>query len=134
MSESAERLPLVLVVEDARSYRIVLRRLLVDEGTPPRPLVRMLEASNSLDALQLLVAQDPADPVRLVVADDRMPGLPGVDLLDVVGERWPGVARMLLSAYTTGEQVIGNGYRVVDKGRPDWYVKDAIMKLARGAP
>lgn len=123
-------LPLVLLVEDARSYRMLMRRMLSENGDGARPIVRLVEAGNSLDALQVLHNQDPADPVRLVIADDRMPGLQGLELLEIVGKLWPKTSRLLLSAYTTGEIVMTMRFPVVDKDRPDWLIRDLVMKLA----
>lgn len=132
MNAKEERLPLVLLVEDVRSYRLVLRRILTDKDDSSRLLVRLIEADNSLDALQVLVHQDPSDPIRLVVSDDRMPGLSGLELLEIVGRRWPGTARMLLSGYTTGDLVMSTEYAVLDKGIQDWVIRDFILKLAHG--
>lgn len=132
MSASEEQLPLVLLVEDVRSYRLVFRRILANRDDPSCSTVRLIEAENSLDALQVLVHQDPGDPIRLVVSDDRMPGLSGVELLDIVGQRWPGTERILLSGYTTGEMVMDAKYLVLDKGIQDWVIRDFILKLAHG--
>lgn len=44
-----------------------------------------------------------AGPFDLVVADLRMPGMWGHDLLRVVTRRWPDTRRILFTGFTTGE-------------------------------
>jgi CheY-like chemotaxis protein len=114
--------PTVLLVDDNAEYRRLLARVLrIDHG------IEAFELSSALAALTFLEAE----PVTLVVADLRMPGLDGRGLLDVVGKRWPGIRRMLLSAFTTGEMVAGAGYPVIDKGLSGWLICERIADLAR---
>ncbi|MGH8201333.1 MAG: HDOD domain-containing protein [Steroidobacteraceae bacterium] len=59
-------------------------------------------AESGEDALDELERCD----FHLVIADLRMPGMDGVELLRTVSERWPHAIRIALSGYAREEQVI----------------------------
>ncbi len=52
-------------------------------------------ASNAEQALAVLASE----PIAVIVADHRMPGMSGLDLLSTVRERHPHVVRILLTAH-----------------------------------
>ena len=43
-------------------------------------------------------------PFDAIVTDMRMPSMDGVQLLDIVAGRWPGIIRIVLSGYAEDEQ------------------------------
>ena len=57
---------------------------------------RMLTAERGDQALDLLESQK----VDLIIADQRMPGMTGVDLLARVRELHPEIVRLILTGYT----------------------------------
>jgi putative nucleotidyltransferase with HDIG domain len=57
--------------------------------------VRVFTASSAAEALALLGSE----PIQVVVSDQRMPGTTGAKLLAQVRERWPEIARILLTGY-----------------------------------
>ncbi len=77
----------VLIVDDEESVRNALRRLVEGEGHS------VLEASEAAEALEILRAQ----PVHLIMSDNMMPGMSGVDLLKLVRVRHPHVLRIILT-------------------------------------
>jgi len=79
----------LLCVDDEPSILSALRRLFRPHG------YRVLLAESGAAALELL-AQEPVD---LVLSDMRMPGMDGAQLLQAVRDRWPDVARLLLTGY-----------------------------------
>ena len=87
----------ILIVDDDPSVRISLAEALADETT----LVRA--AADAESALQLL-ADRPAD---VVLADVRMPGMDGVELLRLVRQRIPATEVVLMSAYDDLPTVAG---------------------------
>lgn len=114
----------VLLVDDSAEYRRILERMLrIDHG------IAVLEAANGLAALTLLERER----VDVVVVDLVMPGLPGDELLEVVGRRWPETRRVLLTAWSTAELVLSSAYEVLDKGLAGWLLTDRIACLAAGA-
>lgn len=88
---SAKGEPVVLLVDDESHVLAALRRGLRREA------VRVETASNGREALEWL-ADHSAD---LVISDQKMPGMSGVDLLKTIRARWPGIQRILLSGWTS---------------------------------
>ena len=67
----------VLVVDDVKTQRILMRSLLTTVGYG-----NVLEASNGVEALQILDAEkSKGRPVEVVISDWNMPQLTGLDLL-----------------------------------------------------
>lgn len=77
----------VLVVDDESEVRAALRRVVESEG------YTVLEAPNGEEALQILMSQ----PVHLIISDNNMPGMSGVDLLKLARVRHPNVQRIMLT-------------------------------------
>jgi CheY-like chemotaxis protein len=82
--------PTVLIVDDERSLRLYMARVLEDDG------YAVLEAANGLEALSLL--DDPqAENVRLVITDVLMPGMDGMDLATHLAGRTPSLPVLFIS-------------------------------------
>ena len=79
----------ILCVDDEPHIAAALRRLLRSAGHAVRV------AGSGEEALALLEAES-AD---LIISDMRMPGMDGAQLLALVRDRWPAVARVLLTGY-----------------------------------
>ncbi len=79
----------VLLVDDERENLEVLGALLEDEHD-------ILTAADGAAALRLLAAGSGVD---LVIADQRMPGMTGVELLTRIAAEHPDTVRMVLTAY-----------------------------------
>lgn len=70
---------LALVVDDSRTIRMILRRVLAEES------FEVLEAGNGREALQVLDASP--EPVSLVLADWNMPEMNGLELVKQLRSR-----------------------------------------------
>jgi len=100
----------VLFVDDEVNILKALQRLLRNED------MTVLCASRGSEALELLQKQ----PAQVVVTDQRMPEMSGVDLLSQVRERHPDVVRMMLTGYTEMNIAVdainrGEIYRLITK-------------------
>ena len=62
----------------------------------------ILTARNGEDAVRLLQTHD----IDVVVTDERMPGMSGVDLLVWIGSHCPGVMRIVLTGYADADMAI----------------------------
>jgi DNA-binding NtrC family response regulator len=62
----------------------------------------VLTAGHGLEALEVLDRES----VGVVLSDERMPGMRGVDLLAKVFERWPDVPRVIVSAYSDADRLL----------------------------
>lgn len=89
--EGAVRQDTVLVVDDEPDIRESVAQIL--ESTLGG--VEVATAADGDEALKRLAEGD----VDVVIADFRMPGMDGLELLKQVSERWPDVPRILMTAY-----------------------------------
>jgi len=80
----------VLLVDDDKIARRVAQQFLEDRLVG----VEVVTATDAPGALQLLEAQE----FQAVVADFRMPGMDGLELLQAVRDRWPKAGRIMLTA------------------------------------
>lgn len=87
--------PLVLLVDDEPLSLDTLRRTLEED-------FEVRTASNALEAQRILVDE----LIEVIVSDQRMPDVTGVELLTQVRERWPQVIRIIISGYTDPQDLI----------------------------
>ncbi|CAG1012137.1 partial Hydrogenase transcriptional regulatory protein hupR1, partial [Burkholderiales bacterium] len=92
---NAEELPLVLIVDDEQRSLETLRRTLEEE-------FRVVVAASAEDALRVLESEF----VQVVLSDQRMPNMSGVEFLRRVREQWPDAIRMIISGYTDPADII----------------------------
>ena len=100
----------VLFVDDEVNILKALQRLLRSEE------MNVVCAARGSEALEILEKV----PAQVVVTDQRMPEMSGVDLLSQVRERHPDVIRMMLTGYTEmniAVEAINRGeiYRLITK-------------------
>ena len=94
--------PTILFVDDEPHVTHSLTRALY--GRP----YALLRAHSSQEALALLAQQ----PIDIVIADEKMPGLPGSELLALVRKQFPHTIRMVL----TGQASIEAAVRAINEG------------------
>ncbi|MEX2261567.1 MAG: HD domain-containing phosphohydrolase [Bryobacteraceae bacterium] len=99
----------ILVVEDESPIRMVLGEALGQAG------YETAQAANAMDALGLL-ARGRFD---LVLSDVRMPGMSGLELLEAIRRRHPGVGVLLL----TGCEDVGTAVTAMKSGALDYALK-----------
>jgi len=99
---------LVLVVDDEEMILKSLRRLLSDLD------VRVLTADGGEPALELLRQND----VALIISDQRMPGMDGVEFLRQSREIAPEAVRILLTGYADVNASIG----AINSGEVKYYL------------
>lgn len=100
----------LLLVDDDPAVITVLEEVLSNDG------YRILSATCAEDALERLAINQ----VGVVVCDQRMPGMNGIELLRRVKEIYPDTVRILLSGYADRETVLdainqGAVYKVLAK-------------------
>lgn len=83
--------PVVLLVDDEDHVLSALRRSLRRES------IAVETARNGREALERLAE----NPVDLVISDQKMPGMTGVELLKTIRARWPATQRILLSGWSS---------------------------------
>lgn len=90
MSNPGDTGDTLLIVDDEANILSALTRLFRRDG------YRLLRAQGGGEALAVLEAND----VGVIVSDQRMPGMTGVQFLSKARERWPDTVRIMLSGYT----------------------------------
>ncbi len=87
--------PGILYVDDEPANRLVFGRTFEKH-------FRIWLAESGEEALAIL----DREPVAVLLADQRLPGMLGTELLAIAKEKHPGVVRMVLTAYSEVETVI----------------------------
>ncbi|MDE1183896.1 nitrogen regulation protein NR(I) [Paraburkholderia sp.] len=80
----------IWIVDDDQSIRWVLEKALARENFATRSFANVREASNALDH----------DSPQVLVSDIRMPGGSGLELLQTVRERLPGLPVIIMTAFS----------------------------------
>lgn len=114
--------PRVLIVDDEEQNLTIFR------GTFRREL-KVFTASSAQAGLELLEKE--SDPIPVVITDQKMPEMQGVDFLVKVREKWPESVRMVLTAYTDVDAIIdainrGNVYKFIYK---PWEKEDLLLTI-----
>lgn len=108
--------PILLAVDDDVSVlEAVVQDLRRHYGAAYR-VMRAASGQAALDTLAQLKARE--EPVALMVSDQRMPGMSGVDFLERARELYPEARRVLLTAYADTEAAI----RAINTARIHYYL------------
>ncbi len=99
----------VLVVEDERSMRRVLRAMLEKQG------FEVQTATNGLEAIAALNAHT----ISVIISDIKMPEMNGMELLSHVMGHLPGIPMILITAHGT----VDNAVEALKKGAFDYVTK-----------
>lgn len=111
----------ILLVDDEALVLMALKRSLFEED------LEIMTAASGEQALLLMEEQS----FKVVISDERMPGLQGSDFLSQVRERYPSTIRMMLTGHATLEAAMkavngGEIYRFFSK---PWNDQDLIFAL-----
>ncbi len=123
-ASNAPRLPVVLVVDDEARSQEALRRTLEED-------FEVFCASCAEEGLEVMQREW----VQIVLCDQRMPGMTGVQFLKEVRNRWPDAVRMVLSGYTDAEDIIGgiNEAGIWQYLLKPWQPEQMLLTLKRAA-
>lgn len=92
----------LLVVDDEANILAALARLFRRDG------YRLLRATSGTEALELLAENE----VGVILSDQRMPDMSGIEFLSEARKRWPDTVRIMLSGYTELSSVTDSVNRV----------------------
>jgi len=125
---SLRKLPAVLVIDDEVRSQEALRRTLEDD-------FEVFCASSAAEGMAILDREMPSAAIRIVLCDQRMPGMTGVAFLKDVRLRWPDVVRIILSGYTDAEDIITgvNEAGIWQYLLKPWQPEQLLLTLQRAA-
>lgn len=116
--------PVILVIDDEVRSQETLRRVLEDEN------YEVLTAGDAVSAEHILESV----MIDVILCDQRMPGMTGVEFLKRARDAWPNAVRMIISGYTDSEDIIGG---LNDAGIYQYITKpwdpDDLLKVVGGA-
>lgn len=87
----------IWIVDDDQSIRFVLEKALLRENLPTRSFTNPRDVLAALTVLE--DAHDDQAP-QILVSDIRMPGGSGLDLLEKVKQKFPGLPVIIMTAYS----------------------------------
>ncbi len=96
--------PVILAVDDEPEVVQAVQRDLRARYSSDYRVLWATGGQEALDTLKTLALQ--GDPVALLVVDQRMPGITGIDILRETLETYPNAKRTLLTAYADTEAAI----------------------------
>jgi DNA-binding NtrC family response regulator len=86
----------VLFVDDEPNFLSAIKRVLVEEP------YEIHVAGSAKEALSILEKKD----IQVIVADIRMPIMSGIELLEIVREKYPHIIRLVISGQTDIDTVL----------------------------
>ena len=96
--------PTILTVDDDPAVSAAITRDLRNRYGAEYRLVRVTSGADALDVLTRLALRD--QPVALIVSDERMPGMPGIEMLEKARVQAPQAKALLLTAYADTDVAI----------------------------
>ncbi len=108
--------PVILAVDDEPAVLSAVARDLRREYGARYRIVRATSGEEGLEALRQLRLK--GEPVALLLVDQRMPGISGVELLTEAIPLFPEAKRVLLTAYADTDAAI----RAINEVRLDYYL------------
>jgi len=113
----------LLIVDDEANILAALARLFRRDG------YALLQATSGREALALLATHE----VGVIITDQRMQDMSGVQLLATARERWPDSVRIILSGYTELSSVTdsvnqGAIYKFLTKPWDDKSLRDTVRE------
>ncbi|UYZ62359.1 FAD-dependent oxidoreductase [Hymenobacter weizhouensis] len=108
--------PVLLAVDDDPQVLSAIDRDLRQEFRRDYRVLRAASGDEALTTIRELKARE--EPLALILADQRMPGMEGVELLAEARTLYPDAKRVLLTAYADTEAAI----RAINSARLDHYL------------
>lgn len=109
MSENQNEQLKVILVDDEKDILLNLEKIFVDEKD-----LNLFFANNAKEGLHILDKND----IDVIVSDQKMPGMSGIDLFKITKDKYPNALRILL----TGNANLFETIRAVNEGEIYRYI------------
>ncbi len=106
----------ILIVDDEKDVEVLFRQKFRKEIKNDN--LELVFAFSGKEALEILGESDPPSVVY-VFSDINMPGMTGLELLDIVKERFPQINVSMISAYGDHE----NYDKAINSGAKEFFTK-----------
>ncbi len=106
----------ILVVDDEKDVELLFKQKFRREVKSKK--LDLVFAFSGQEALELLGTNDPPKVVY-IFSDINMPGMTGLELLDIVKDRYPNIKVSMISAY--GDQQ--NYEKAIQSGAKEFFTK-----------
>ncbi len=106
----------ILVVDDEKDVELLFKQKFRREVKSEK--LELVFAFSGQEALDFLGANDPPKVVY-IFSDINMPGMTGLELLDIVKEKYPNIKVSMISAY--GDQQ--NYEKAIESGAKEFFTK-----------
>jgi len=121
---SGSDLPRIVVVDDEEAILETMSFTFMDE-------YEVLTTTDAREALRLI---EENQPVHVVISDQRMPGMTGVELLKLVYEKCPETMRVMLTGFADGDATL----KAINEGHVYAYISkpwepDELKQVVRRA-
>ncbi len=112
--------PTLLIVDDEVRSLETLRRILEDDFD--------VKTAVTVDEAERILQEE---WVQIILCDQRMPEITGVEFLRKVRDKWPDVIRMIISGYTDSEDIISavNEAGIYQYITKPWHPDNLILTL-----
>ncbi|MFT4928908.1 MAG: diguanylate cyclase (GGDEF)-like protein [Phenylobacterium sp.] len=97
--ESSTKQHIVLIVDDEESNRKVMAAVLKDH-------YQVLETEDAIAALELIENMEHPEQISMVISDQRMPNMTGVELFERLTEIIPKTIRIIVTGFIDVESII----------------------------
>ena len=98
-SNNVKEKPTVMLVDDEVENLNVLRQLLEDD-------FHIIIGENGSEALNIINGMDDPEKIQLIISDQRMPIMTGVQLFEKIVEKMPDTIRIILTGYSDTQVII----------------------------
>jgi two-component system response regulator HupR/HoxA len=117
-------LPTILIVDDEIRGLESLARILSDEFD--------VKTATTIAEAEAVLA---TDWVQIILCDQRMPEITGVEFLKRVREQWPEVIRIIISGYTDSDDIISavNDAGIYQYLTKPWHPEGLVLMLQNAA-
>ncbi len=114
------RLPTILILDDELRSLETLQRILEEDFD--------VKTAATAEQAETILQRE---WVEIILCDQRMPEITGVEFLKQVREQWPDVIRMIISGYTDSEDIISavNEAGIYQYITKPWHPDNLIMTL-----
>ena len=116
----------VLLIDDEQFILNAIQRLMRNES------FGILCTTDHEEVLKTLETEK----IKVVISDQKMPEISGLDLLEIVHKKWPKIVKIIFTGYSNLKEIhdaqkSGMVYKVIEKPWDDQNVKSIVFEAIK---